>query len=129
LEPLIDGKKKDFAERIGISAKQLSSLLAGRTPPSRLLLKRLATVLRVREEWLETGEPPMRGARSFNPGRMGAGPLAEADVRDALDEALDRNEAATGWTEVNCVRVGDVEVIVRQRRPGPEGDESKGDNT
>lgn len=93
LESLVVGSKGEFAEKIGISRTQLSNLLSGRTPPSRLLLKRLADICGISESWLATGEG-----------------LREANGRDG-------HSAISGetWHEVSRTRIGDVEVIIRHR--------------
>jgi len=60
LRSLIHGRQKKFAAEVGISESHLSQILAERRTPSPLLVKRLADVLGVREEWLLTGKGPQR---------------------------------------------------------------------
>jgi len=117
LESLITGTKGAFAKRIGISHTQLSNTLSGRTPPSRLLLKRLAAVLLVREEWLENGELPMRGTPTTSTDEAMARALVGLRIADGTRRAVQGAlEQFDGWEEVHRVRLRDLEVIIRQRR-------------
>lgn len=49
-------KKKDFAEKSGISASYLTDILKGRTNPSERVIRDICTGNSLNESWLFTGE-------------------------------------------------------------------------
>ncbi|HUS45114.1 MAG TPA: helix-turn-helix transcriptional regulator [Phycisphaerae bacterium] len=123
LESLIRGKKKDFAAEIGISAKQLSNILSGRTPPSRLLIKRIADLFHINERWLESGEGLMQGARVPIVGRTTGGSLAEAKPGDE-DLVTERIEALEGAAQVVRLDIAGLRVTIRVEPLDAKGEQT-----
>ena len=52
--------KTAFAKRIGVSQAMVSMLCSGSTKPSSRTISDICREFRIRREWLETGEEPMR---------------------------------------------------------------------